>query len=140
MRAKIYGAIVAIPINFPKKLELLIIPLGHEDNMDTGDWSWPMGAHQSWEWVSRHYPVPDDAGLRLRAGERVTMAVGNISGEFPDGTMFPSGSEVNISATSGAVSKSSFQAVSGWLTGLRLLSRPMKLATQVATRLRSPAQ
>jgi hypothetical protein len=55
-----------------------------------------MDEHHSWDWVRHQYPVTAEAEPRIKAGESVSVFVGHISGEFPDGIEFPEGSDVEI--------------------------------------------
>jgi hypothetical protein len=96
MRAKIYGALVAKPIRFPGEIQMLIFPLRSEDQSHIGAGSWPSDEREPWEAIKRRYPVNEETEQRIRSGENVSVFVGSITFNPPDGTVFPDGCEVEV--------------------------------------------
>lgn len=96
MRARIHGAIVVRPIKFPDDLDLRLFPLRIADGTQIAEETWPMEEHRSWDWVKKQYRVTSDAEPRIKPGESITVFVGTIIANFPQGTEFPEGSEVEI--------------------------------------------
>jgi hypothetical protein len=88
-----YGAIVAKPISFPDEIQVLIFPLRSTDQSHIGTGSWPSDERESWDAIKRRYPVNGETEQRIKAGENVSVFVGSITFNPPDGTVFPDGCE-----------------------------------------------
>jgi hypothetical protein len=95
MRARIFGALVAKPINFPDDLEIRLFPVRRHDESQIGG-SYPFEDHHSWDWVQRRYPVNSEGEARIKAGESIQVFRGDVTTGFPEGSEFPAGSDVTI--------------------------------------------
>jgi hypothetical protein len=95
MRASVYGALVAKPINFPDDLAFFLFPLRRHYETPTGG-SYAFEDHHSWDWVQNRYAVNSEDEARIKAGESIQVFRGVVTTGFPDGTEFPDGSDVTI--------------------------------------------
>jgi hypothetical protein len=95
MHARMFGALVARPMKFPGDLEIRLYPLHRHDESEIGG-SYPYSDRQSWDWVQKKYAINSEGKERLKAGESIPLYRGMVTTNFPEGTVFPEGSAVEI--------------------------------------------